>query len=98
MNIEKKFDSEGVILVLRGRFGNNTASEVEAAVREVLPNCKKLTFDFTDVDYISSAGLRVLLMAKKSLGSGVVVDVCNANDVVKEIFEISGFSKILQVH
>lgn len=98
LKIEKKFAADGVTLILCGRFGNNTASEVEAAVKEVLPNCQKLTFDFAGVDYISSAGLRVLLMAKKSLGSGVSVDICNANDVVKEIFEISGFSKILQVH
>mgnify|MGYP000676568293 CR=1 FL=1 len=86
-----------VTLVLNGRFGNNSASEVESAVQEVIGSCRKLVFDFAGVDYISSAGLRVLLMAKKKLGSAVEVSVINANDVVKEIFDISGFSKILRV-
>lgn len=86
-----------VTLVLNGRFGNNSASRVESAVHDAMVGCHKLTFDFAGVDYISSAGLRVLLMAKKSLGGEVEVAVINANDVVKEIFDISGFSKILQV-
>ena len=86
-----------VTLALNGRFGNNSASEVEGAVQEIIGSCRQLIFDFADVDYISSAGLRVLLMAKKRLGSGVEVSVINANEVVKEIFDISGFSKILQV-
>ena len=89
--------AKDVVLVLRGRFGNNSASEVESALNEAMGNCRSLTFDFGGVDYISSAGLRVLLMAKKSLGAGVEVAVVNANEVVKEIFDISGFSKILQV-
>lgn len=103
MNIEKVIgpeDASGnseVTLLLSGRFGNSTASEVENAVKSVLPHCSRLIFDFTGVDYISSAGLRVLLMAKKKLGGSVSVEVCNANDVVKEIFDISGFSQILQV-
>ena len=83
-----------VTLALNGRFGNNSASEVESAVQEIIGSCRRLVFDFAGVDYISSA---VLLMAKKKLGSGVEVSVINANDVVKEIFDISGFSKILQV-
>ncbi|MGN0012873.1 MAG: STAS domain-containing protein [Candidatus Bruticola sp.] len=86
-----------VTLALNGRFGNNSASEVESAVQEIIGSCRRLVFDFAGVDYISSAGLRVLLMAKKKLGSGVEVSVVNANEVVKEIFDISGFSKILQV-
>lgn len=86
-----------VTLILNGRFGNNSASEVESAVQEVIGSCRRLIFDFAGVDYISSTGLRVLLMAKKKLGSTVAVSVINANEVVKEIFDISGFSKILQV-
>ncbi|MGM9998945.1 MAG: STAS domain-containing protein [Candidatus Bruticola sp.] len=84
-------------LILNGRFGNNSASEVESVVQEAIGACRRLTFDFSGVDYISSAGLRVLLMAKKKLGPSVEVAVVNANEVVKEIFDISGFSKILQV-
>lgn len=103
MRIEKRIENSDVngnsevTILLDGRFGSSTASDVESAVNEVLPHCRKLVFDFSKVDYISSAGLRVLLMAKKKLGGSVSVTVCNANSVVKEIFDISGFSQILQV-
>jgi len=103
MKIEKRIENSDVngnsevTILLDGRFGSSTASDVESAVNEVLPHCRKLVFDFSKVDYISSAGLRVLLMAKKKLGGSVPVTVCNANSVVKEIFDISGFSQILQV-
>lgn len=102
MNITCKFGPEeqgsrDVTLVLEGRFGNNSASDVETAVKEVLPGCRKLTFDFAGVDYISSAGLRVLLIARRGAGEEVPVVISNANSVVKEILEMSGFSRYFRV-
>ena len=82
-------DMKKAIEIIDGR------AETECSGNVTKENIEKLTG--LGVDYISSAGLRVLLMAKKKLGSGVEVSVINANDVVKEIFDISGFSKILQV-
>ena len=86
-----------VTLVLNGRFGNNSASKVESAVHDAMVGCHKLTFDFAGVDYISSAGLRVLLSAQKTMNKQGEMKLIHVNDVINEIFEVTGFSDILNI-
>ena len=76
-----------------------TSSQLEPEVSEVFEEEKSnIVFDFTSLEYISSAGLRVLLASQKQVNSlGTEMRIVGANDVVKEIFEITGFSDIMQI-
>ncbi|MBR0235866.1 MAG: STAS domain-containing protein [Clostridia bacterium] len=97
MEIKKTQNGESMVIALTGRLDTTTSPALEAELREVLPKIKQLEFDFTDLVYISSAGLRVLLYAQKTMakqGGMVIKNVC---DDIKEIFEITGFSDILTV-
>ena len=96
LTINKTVENEKAVLVLEGRLDTVTAPELEEALKEILPDTLKLTLDFADLEYISSAGLRVLLMAVKKLGADSVT-VCNTSDAVKEIFETTGFDQLITV-
>ena len=84
---------EGTMLVLApvGRVDTITSPELEAAV--VLDGVEELVFDLAQVDYISSAGLRVLLSAQKKM-AGKSMKIANSKPAVKEVFDITGFSDI----
>lgn len=93
MTIDKKQDNGKLTLTVAGRLDTNTSPELEAAVK--LDGVTELVFDFAGLEYISSAGLRVLLSAKKSLmASGGGMSVVNANESVRNVFEITGCSEI----
>lgn len=81
-----------------GRLDTNTAPELSASIDENIEGVTDLTFDFKELDYISSAGLRTLLATQKKINSvsGKMV-IKNANDIIKEAFEITGFMDILTV-
>ena len=85
---------------LDGKFDTGTSPKVESALKEIISQGgPKLLINFEKVNYISSAGLRVLLTVAKMLKtSGGELKICSLNDVAKEIFEISGFTSILSVH
>ena len=91
--------SEGATLTvkLEGRLDTTTAPELESELSRNLDGIKELNFDFTDVEYISSAGLRVLLYAQKTMNQQGEMKLIGVSDTVKEVFEVTGFSDILTV-
>ena len=94
LNIEKKAQGRNLNIALEGRLDTTTAPDLEAIVRGELDGAEQLTFDFDKLEYISSAGLRILLAAQKIMNKqGKMV----VSEEVKEIFEVTGFSDILTI-
>jgi len=89
-----------VILAPRHRVDTNTSPEVEKVIFENIGDGEgKMVIDFSQVDYVSSAGLRVLLKtAKKMKKGGGKLGLCNLNDQIKEVLELSGFLGIIDCH
>ncbi|MBD5463335.1 MAG: STAS domain-containing protein [Lachnospiraceae bacterium] len=96
MTIEKKQEGTTLTVQLDGRLDTTTAPELEAALKE-LGDVKELILDFEKLEYISSAGLRVVLVAQKTMNKQGSMKVANVNDTVMEIFEVTGFADILTV-
>lgn len=97
MNIVKNLDGDKLTIALEGRLDTTTAPEFEAVLKEELPNAQSVVLDFEKLEYISSAGLRVLLTAQKEMvkkGGMVIKNVCPE---ILEVFEITGFADILTV-
>ena len=85
-------------VALAGRLDTVTAPELEAALADSLAGINQLVFDLSGLDYISSAGLRVLLATHKAVGSGGgEMIVRGANELVMEVFEVTGFTDILNL-
>ena len=82
---------------LEGRLDTNTSPELEKELREALPGVNALELDFENLDYISSAGLRVLLSAQKAMNRQGEMKVKNVNETIMEIFEVTGFNDILTI-
>lgn len=97
LTINKKTDGGKTVLALEGRLDTVTAPQMENAVKEILPQTDDLTLDFAALEYISSAGLRVLLSAQKAMKDKGVMRVVNVDEAVMEIFEVTGFSDILTI-
>ena len=97
MTIEQQKDGTALTLALEGRLDTTTAPRLEAALKEALPGVEALTFDLSKLDYISSAGLRVLLSAQKTMNKQGTMKVKNANEMILEIFEVTGFCDILTI-
>lgn len=96
MTISKKLDGDKLIIALEGRLDTISAPDLEKEAGASLDGVKELVFDFEHLEYISSAGLRVLLTIQKMMGDGAV-KVTNANDIVREVFEVTGFSDIITI-
>ena len=99
MEITKKEENGVVSLVINGRLDAVTASDAEQAINEITKEQGvRLLFDLEPLEYISSAGLRVLLAAAKDLkrNNGKMV-ICALNEEIQKIFEISGFSSIIPI-
>ena len=87
------------VVIPNGRLDTNTHAEAEALVlAHTRTGSEKLVFDFSKTDYISSAGLRVVLVAAKKVRAGGAIALCNANEQVGEVLEISGFLDIITHH
>ena len=97
MTIEQKKEGNALLLALEGRLDTTTAPQLEAALKEALVGVEALTFDFSKLEYISSAGLRVLLAAQKTMNRQGTMKVTHANEMILEIFEVTGFSDILTI-
>lgn len=97
LNINKTVESGKTVLSLEGRLDTVTAPKLEDAIKKILPQTKDLTLDFMNLDYISSAGLRILLSAQKAMNSQGEMKVTNVNETIMEIFDITGFSDILTI-
>jgi anti-sigma B factor antagonist len=97
LNINKTVENGKAVIRPEGRLDTVTAPELESVIKETLPGLKELTLDFEGLDYISSAGLRVLLSAQKAMNAQGEMKLCNVNETVMEIFEVTGFSDILTI-
>ncbi len=97
MTIEKTTENEKVTLTVSGRLDTTTAPELEAALDEVLENTKELIFNLENLEYISSAGLRVILKAQKSMNTKGSMKLIGVNDSIMEVFDITGFLDILTI-
>lgn len=95
MTINITDNGDEKIVAVEGRIDTVTAPDLEAKLNEIYDSTKKLELDFTGVEYISSAGLRVLLGAQKVMNKSGSMAVSNVNSSVMEVFEITGFSDIL---
>jgi len=81
---------------IEGRFDTSNAYVVDSAIIKIVPIAKSIEFDMSKLEYLSSAGLRILLQTAKRLGKDNIT-IINANDTVKEIFEVTGFNEILSI-
>ena len=97
MNITKTKNGSNLTVALEGRLDTSTAPELESVFKNSLEGVTELTIDMAALDYLSSAGLRVLLGAQKTMNKQGSMKVANVNDTIMEIFEVTGFVDILTV-
>ena len=97
MKINRSVENGKVCYALEGRLDTTTAPELERELKNDLDGATRLTLDFSKLDYISSAGLRVLLSAHKAMSRKGGMTVTNVNEMVREVFEVTGFSDILNI-
>lgn len=97
MNVEKMLEGGNLIVKVEGRMDTVTAPQVDEELKASIDGVEKLTMDFTGLEYISSAGLRVLLSAQKIMNRQGSMEVIGVSDAVMEIFEVTGFSDILTI-
>lgn len=97
MTIDKKFDENQLVVRVEGRLDTTTAPELEASLNESFDTIEELVMDFEALEYISSAGLRVLLAAQKAMNKKGGMKVTGVSDAIMEIFEVTGFSEILTI-
>ena len=97
LNIEKKAEGKALEIALEGRLDTTTAPQLEAEVKENLEGVESLVFNFAKLEYISSAGLRVLLSAQKIMNKQGSMVVRNSSEEINDIFEVTGFSDILTI-
>ena len=97
MNITKKTEGNTLEIALEGRLDTMTAPELEAELKASMDGADKLVLDFSKLEYISSAGLRVLLSAHKAMSAKGGMKVTHVNEVVQEVFDVTGFCDILTI-
>lgn len=97
MTITKTAENGTLRIVLEGRLDTNTAPQLEAELKTSLSGITELELDFSGLEYISSAGLRVLLAAQKTMSRQGKMTIRNVNETIMEVFEITGFVEILTI-
>ena len=97
MTIEKVLNEQSAKLVVAGRLDTQTAPELEKEIDEVVSNVKELIFDMNGLEYVSSAGLRVILKAQKIMNTKGSMKLIGVNDSIMEVFDITGFLDILTI-
>ena len=97
MNINIEKENGKTIMKLEGRLDTTTAPELEKAINGEGDELKNLELDFNAVDYISSAGLRVLLTAQKKMNVQGYMELRNVSEAVMDVFEMTGFAEILVI-
>ena len=96
MKIDLMKDGKKLTILLEGRLDSFTAPELDAVITKELNDVDELVLDLENLEYISSAGLRVVLKAQKTMGAGRMT-VVHINEVIMEVFEITGFTDILTI-
>ena len=97
MNIEKNLNATELTLTIVGRLDTTTAPRLEAEFKQSIAGVEKLVLDFAALEYLSSAGLRVLLAAQKVMNKQGEMIIKNVNETINEIFEVTGFIDILTI-
>ncbi len=97
LTIKKTIEDKRADIALEGRLDTVTAPDLEKELKETLDDISSLNIDFEKLEYISSAGLRVLLAAQKVMGRQGTMRVVNVNEAIMEIFEVTGFTDILTI-
>jgi len=97
MNINKTAEGSFLKIKVDGRLDTTTAPQLEEELKASLDGVTELAMDFADLEYISSAGLRVLLSAQKTMNKQGSMKVQNVNETIMEIFDITGFADILTI-
>ncbi len=97
LNITKNANDKELVIALEGRLDTMTAPDLEKELKDDLEGVESLVFDFAQLQYISSAGLRILLSAQKQMNKQGTMVVKNSSEEIMEIFEVTGFSDILTI-
>ncbi len=97
MKITKNLNGTNLEIALEGRLDTMTAPDLEAELKASLDGVESLTMDFSKLDYISSAGLRVLLWAHKTMSPKGGMKVTHVNEIVQEVLDVTGFADILTI-
>lgn len=97
MTINKEIQDKTMTLKLTGRLDTTTSPELEKELKASLDGIEDLRMDFSELEYISSAGLRILLAAQKTMNKQGTMSITGVNDTIMEIFDITGFSDILTI-
>lgn len=97
MNIIKSLEGKTLTVALEGRLDTTTAPQLESEIKQSIADNTELILDFAKLEYLSSAGLRVLLAAQKVMNKQGKMVIRNVNDVISEVFEVTGFADILTV-
>ncbi len=97
LNINKTIENNKAVFALEGRLDTNTSASFENQIREAAEKVDEFVFDFAKLDYISSAGLRVLLVSQKTMSKKGGMKIINVSETVMEILEVTGFSDILTI-
>ena len=97
MTIEKNLNGTELTVTITGRLDTTTAPQLEAEFKQNINGVEKLVLDFAALEYLSSAGLRVLLAAQKVMNKQGEMVVRNVNETISEIFEVTGFSDVLTI-
>ena len=97
LNINKKLENGSAVFALEGRLDTVTAPQLEKELNESLDGITSLTMDLEGLEYISSAGLRVLLAAHKIMAKQGEMKLVHVNEIIMEIFEVTGFVDILTI-
>ena len=97
MEIKKVNENKTTTVMISGRVDTSTAPALEQELKDSFDECDAMVLDFSNVEYISSAGLRVLLAAHKVMSKKGGMSVTNVSEDIMEIFEVTGFSDILDI-
>ena len=97
LNINKAIENGTAAFSLEGRLDTVSAPELEAELKDALDGVSELTLDLEKLEYISSAGLRVLLAAQKEMNKRGTMKIAQVGETIMEIFEVTGFSEILTI-
>ena len=97
MTVNKISEADKLLVKIRGRVDTTTAPVLEKEIKSSLEGVSELTLDFAGTEYISSAGLRVLLSAQKIMNRQGAMKLVNVSDDIMEIFEVTGFTDVLTI-
>ncbi|MGX8679878.1 MAG: STAS domain-containing protein [bacterium] len=97
MEIIKQSNGDTLDITLKGRLDTVTSPQLEEELTDLIPQYNNVNFDFKDLDYISSAGLRVLISTHKKIRARGKLVVKNVSSIVYEIFEVTGLTEVIDV-